>query len=95
MSDAESAAVFDIMMPGNATPSQMGALLMALRLRDETVEEIAGAARTIRAKARLIEALPGAVDTVGTCGDNAGTSNISTAAGVYRCRLRCDRCQAQ
>jgi anthranilate phosphoribosyltransferase len=82
LSEAESAAAFDIMMSGNATPSQMGAFLMALRLRGETVEEIAGAARTIRAKARLIEAPPGAIDTVGTGGDNAGTFNISTAAAI-------------
>ena len=50
-----SAAAFDIIMSGNATPSQMGALLMALRVRGETVDEITGAARTMRAKALTIE----------------------------------------
>ncbi len=82
LSEAESAAAFDIMMSGNATPSQMGAFLMALRLRGESVEEITGAARTMRAKALPIDAPPGAIDTVGTGGDNAGTFNISTAAAI-------------
>lgn len=82
LSEAESAAAFDIMMSGNATPSQMGAFLMALRLRGETIDEITGAARTMRAKALPIDAPPGAIDTVGTGGDNAGTFNISTAAAI-------------
>lgn len=82
LSEAESADAFDVMMSGNATPSQMGAFLMALRLRGETVEEITGAARTMRAKALPITAPPGAIDTVGTGGDNAGTFNISTAAAI-------------
>jgi anthranilate phosphoribosyltransferase len=82
LSEAESAAAFDVMMSGNATPSQMGAFLMALRFRGETVDEITGAARTMRAKALPINAPPGAIDTVGTGGDNAGTFNISTAAAI-------------
>jgi len=82
LSEAESAAAFDTMMSGDATPAQMGAFLMALRLRGETVEEITGAARTMRAKALPIEAPRGAIDTVGTGGDNAGTFNISTAAAL-------------
>jgi anthranilate phosphoribosyltransferase len=82
LSEAESAAAFDAMMSGDATPSQMGAFLMALRLRGETVEEITGAARTMRAKALPIEAPLGAIDTVGTGGDGAGTFNISTAAAL-------------
>jgi len=82
LSEAESADAFDSMMSGNATPSQMGAFLMALRLRGETVEEITGAARTMRAKALPITAPPGAIDTVGTGGDNAGTFNISTGAAI-------------
>ncbi len=82
LSEADSAEAFDAMMSGNATPSQMGAFLMALRLRGETVEEITGAARTMRAKALPIEAPQGAIDTVGTGGDNAGTFNISTAAAI-------------
>jgi len=82
LTETESAAAFDIMMSGNATPSQMGAFLMALRLRGETVEEITGAARTMRAKALRIDAPEGAIDTVGTGGDNAGTFNISTAVAI-------------
>jgi anthranilate phosphoribosyltransferase len=82
LSEAESASAFDVVMSGNATPSQMGAFLMALRLRGETVEEITGAARTMRAKALPITAPAGAIDTVGTGGDGAGTFNISTAAAI-------------
>jgi anthranilate phosphoribosyltransferase len=82
LSEAEAERAFDIIMSGNATPAQMGAFLMALRVRGETVEEITGAARIMRAKALPIEAPPGAIDTCGTGGDSAGTWNISTAAAT-------------
>ena len=82
LSEGEAALAFDRMMSGDATPAQMGGFLMALRVRGETVEEITGAARTMRAKALAIEAPPGAIDTVGTGGDGAGTFNISTAASL-------------
>jgi anthranilate phosphoribosyltransferase len=82
LNETDSAAAFDAMMSGNATPSQMGGFLMCLRVRGETVEEITGAARTMRAKALHIDAPPGAIDTVGTGGDGAGTFNISTAAAL-------------
>jgi anthranilate phosphoribosyltransferase len=82
LSEAEAETAFDIIMSGNATPSQMGGLLMALRVRGETVEEIAGAARTMRAKALTIGAPPGTIDTVGTGGDGVGTFNISTASAL-------------
>jgi anthranilate phosphoribosyltransferase len=82
LSEAEAEAAFDIIMSGNATPSQMGALLMALRVRGETVDEITGAARTMRAKALMIDAPPGTIDTVGTGGDGVGTFNISTASAL-------------
>lgn len=75
----QARVAFDIMMSGNATPSQMGAFLMALRVRGETVEEITGGAMTMRAKALAIEAPEGAIDVVGTGGDAHGTYNISTA----------------
>jgi len=75
-----AAQAFDIMMSGNATPSQMGGFLMALRVRGETVDEIAGGASTMRAKALHVEAPAGAIDTCGTGGDAAGTWNISTGA---------------
>ena len=82
LSEDESAAAFDIIMSGEATPAQIGGFLMALRVRGETVAEIAGAARVMRAKASVVEAPVGAVDTCGTGGDASGTYNISTAAAL-------------
>jgi anthranilate phosphoribosyltransferase len=75
--DARTA--FDIMMSGDATPSQMGAFLMALRVRGETVDELTGGAMAMRAKAQGITAPAGAIDTCGTGGDAKGTWNVSTA----------------
>jgi anthranilate phosphoribosyltransferase len=60
----------------------MGALLMGLRVRGETVDEIAGAARVMRAKSLKVEAPEGAIDTCGTGGDASGTYNVSTAASL-------------
>ena len=68
------------MMSGEATPSQMGGLLMALRLRGETVDEITGAVTTMRAKMQRVAAPPDAIDVVGTGGDASGSYNISTCA---------------
>ncbi len=82
LSVAAARTAFDIMMSGNATPSQMGGFLMALRVRGETVEEITGGAMILRGKATMIDAPPGAIDTCGTGGDNSGTYNISTAASL-------------
>ena len=76
----ESASAFDSMMSGEATPSQMGALLMGLRLRGETVDEITGAVTTMRAKMLTVAAPEGAIDVVGTGGDASGSYNISTCA---------------
>jgi len=76
----EAAAAFDRMMSGEATPSQMGGLLMSLRVRGETVDEITGAVTTMRAKMLGVKAPPGAVDVVGTGGDASGSFNISTCA---------------
>ncbi len=80
MSEDQAEEVFEVIMSGDATPVQIGALLMALRVRGETVEEITGAARIMRAKAMTVEAPPNAMDIVGTGGDGAGTYNISTAS---------------
>src|SRR5215471_684792 len=80
LSREEAASAFDAMMSGEATPSQMGGLLMALRVRGETVEEITGAVTTMRAKMLEVKAPPGAVDVVGTGGDASGSFNISTCA---------------
>jgi anthranilate phosphoribosyltransferase len=77
---AEAAGAFDRMMSGEATPSQMGGLLMALRVRGETVEEITGAVTTMRAKMLRVKAPADAVDVVGTGGDASGSFNISTCA---------------
>jgi anthranilate phosphoribosyltransferase len=82
LSESEAEAAFDIIMSGNATPSQMGAFLMALRVRGETVDEITGAARIMRAKAIQVEAPPGTIDTCGTGGDASGSFNISTASAL-------------
>jgi anthranilate phosphoribosyltransferase len=76
----ESSSAFDRMMSGEATPSQMGGLLMALRVRGETVDEITGAVSAMRAKMTKVAAPPGAVDVVGTGGDASGSYNISTCA---------------
>jgi anthranilate phosphoribosyltransferase len=76
----EAASAFDVMMSGEATPSQMGGLLMALRVRGETVDEITGAVTTMRAKMLKVKAPPDAIDVVGTGGDASGSYNISTCA---------------
>src|SRR6201986_5629 len=82
LSESEAEAAFDIIMSGAATPSQMGAFLMALRVRGEPVDEITGAARIMRAKAVAIDAPPGTIDTCGTGGDSSGSFNISTARAL-------------
>ena len=82
LSEAEAERAFDIIMSGDATPAQIGAFLMALRVRGETVDEITAAARIMRAKATHIKAPPGAIDVVGTGGDASGTLNISTGAAL-------------
>ena len=76
----EAEAAFDALFEGAATPSQIGGFLMALRTRGETVDEIAAAARVMRAKCNRVSAPEGAIDIVGTGGDGKGTLNISTAA---------------
>lgn len=82
LSEADAEAAFEILMSGAATPAQIGAFLMGLRVRGETVDEITGAARIMRAKATPVSAPPGAVDTCGTGGDASGTLNISTGAAL-------------
>ena len=72
----EAEAAFNVMMSGEATPSQMGGFLMALRVRGETVDEIAGAVATMRSKMLRVEAPPEAIDVVGTGGDAVGTYRL-------------------
>jgi anthranilate phosphoribosyltransferase len=76
---AEAETAFGILFNGEATPSQIGGLLMALRTRGETVDEFAAAAAVMRAKCNAVRAPEGAIDIVGTGGDGKGTLNISTA----------------
>src|SRR5258706_14156418 len=75
LSRDEAASAFDSMMSGEATPSQMGGLLMALRVRGETVDEITGAVSAMRAKMLRVKAPGNAVDAVGTGGGGAGPAN--------------------
>ena len=76
----EASSAFDRMMSGEATPSQMGGLLMALRVRGETVDEITGAVAAMRSKMLRVKAPADAVDVVGTGGDGSGSVNVSTCA---------------
>ena len=76
---AEAETAFDVLFEGEATPAQMGGLLMALRTRGETVDEYTAAASVMRAKCNPVTAPAGAIDIVGTGGDGKGTLNISTA----------------
>lgn len=80
LSFEEAREAFDIIMSGDATPGQIGGFLMALRVRGETVSEISGAVATMRAKMLRVEAPAGAIDIVGTGGDNSHSVNISTAS---------------
>jgi anthranilate phosphoribosyltransferase len=82
LEEAEIRSALDIMTAGHATQAQMGAFLMALRVRGETVEEITGAAQMLRSRMNRVEVPPGAVDIVGTGGDGVGTYNVSTCASL-------------
>ena len=82
LSADEAHAAFDAMMAGAATPAQMGGLLMALRVRGETVDEITGGARAMRARALRIDAPDGAIDTCGTGGDGKGTLPCGTTGSL-------------
>ncbi|GKY89079.1 anthranilate phosphoribosyltransferase [Sinisalibacter aestuarii] len=79
LSRAEAEQAFGILFAGEATPSQIGGLLMTLRTRGETVDEYAAAASVMRDKCKRVHAPAGAIDIVGTGGDGKGTLNISTA----------------
>jgi anthranilate phosphoribosyltransferase len=80
LSHEEARDAFDVIMSGEASQVHITALLTGLRMRGETVEEIAGAVAIMRAKMTAVEAPPGAIDVVGTGGDASGTYNISTTA---------------
>jgi len=76
----EAERAFDIMTSGDATPAQMGAFLMGLKVRGETAQELAGGARALRAKVHKVRAPEGAIDIVGTGGDHHGTYNVSSCS---------------
>jgi anthranilate phosphoribosyltransferase len=82
LAESEAEAAFGLIMAGEATPAQIAGLLMALRVRGETVAELTGAVRAMRARMLVVHAPPGAIDIVGTGGDNAGSLNVSTAAAL-------------
>jgi anthranilate phosphoribosyltransferase len=78
----EAEKAFEQILSGEATLAQMGAFLMALRVRGETVEEISGAVAAMRAKMLRVNAPEDAIDIVGTGGDNSGSWNVSTLASI-------------
>jgi anthranilate phosphoribosyltransferase len=82
LAESEAEAAFGIIMAGEATPAQIAGLLMAMRVRGETVAEMTGAVRAMRARMLAVEAPEGAMDIVGTGGDSSGSLNISTAAAL-------------
>ncbi len=82
LSEAEAEAAFGIIMAGEATPAQIAGLVMAMRVRGETVAELRGAARAMRARMLRVPAPPDAIDVCGTGGDGAGTLNVSTAVAL-------------
>ena len=82
LAESEAEEAFGIIMGGEATPAQLAGLLMAMRVRGETVAEMTGAVRAMRARMVAIEAPEGAMDIVGTGGDSAGTLNISTTTAM-------------
>ena len=77
LSEEDAHAAFGIIMSGEATPTQIGALLMGLRVRGEAVEEITGAAMAMREKMTGVTAPDDAIDLVGTGGDGVGHVSIS------------------
>ncbi|MDQ6882887.1 MAG: anthranilate phosphoribosyltransferase [Candidatus Dormibacteraeota bacterium] len=79
---AQAERVMDQVMSGEATPVQIAGLVIALRAKGETVEEMAGFVDSMRTHATRLRAPAGAIDTCGTGGDRTGTFNISTAAAM-------------
>ena len=82
LSSAAAQSAFGTLMSGEATPSQIGAILMAMRLRGETVPEIAGAVAAMRERMVKVRAPSDAIDIVGTGGDASGSYNVSTCAAI-------------
>src|SRR2546423_510774 len=82
LTEEEAAGAFEVIMRGDATPSQIAGFVVALRMKGETAEELTGFARTARAVATPIEVEGALLDTCGTGGDGLATFNISTLAAI-------------
>jgi anthranilate phosphoribosyltransferase len=82
LTEEEAAGAFEVIMRGDATPSQIAGFLIALRMKGETVDETTGFARTVRAMATPISVEGRLLDTCGTGGDGLATFNISTLAAI-------------
>ncbi|HZP57362.1 MAG TPA: anthranilate phosphoribosyltransferase [Dehalococcoidia bacterium] len=80
LAEAEAAAIMEQLMTGEATPAQFGAFVMGLRIKGETVDEIAGMAKVMREKSLRIDVEGPVLDTCGTGGDASGSFNVSTCA---------------
>ena len=79
LNEVEAEAVFNLVMAGAASPAQIAALLIGMRVRGETADELTGAARAMRSHMVAVQAPPNAIDVCGTGGDRHGTLNVSTA----------------
>ena len=79
LSEADAEAAFGVVMDGHATPTQIGGMLMAMRVRGETVAELTGAVKALRSRMAAVDIPDGAIDVCGTGGDGAASLNISTA----------------
>ena len=79
LTEDEAVRAFQIIMKGGATPVQISALLVGLRMKGESIDEITAAARVMRVRAEKFKAPDNCLDTCGTGGDNSGSFNISTA----------------
>lgn len=82
LTSSEAMAAFEIILSGEATPSQIGAFLGMLSVRGETVDEIAAGVSVMRANAMKVKAPTHVLDTCGTGGDGSGSYNISTAVAI-------------
>ncbi len=87
LDEAEAEAAFTIVMSGGATPAQVAALAMGLRLRGETVPELTGAVRAMRARMLPVPGVADAIDVCGTGGDGHATLNVSTAVAFVLAAL--------
>ena len=82
LSEEEAAAAFEVIMRGDATPSQIAGFVVALRMKGETVDELTGFARAARGIATPIQVEGALLDTCGTGGDGLATFNISTLSAI-------------